>query len=66
MSDPYYQTAAWRKLRAQRLAIDGGICVVPGCNRKANTVDHIKRRRDGGADALPNLRSLCDQRAGHG
>jgi 5-methylcytosine-specific restriction endonuclease McrA len=24
-------------------------------------VDHIKRRRDGGSDALDNLRSLCDQ-----
>jgi len=61
MSDPYYQTAAWRKLRAQRLALDGHKCVVPGCGRRANTVDHIKRRRDGGADALTNLRSLCDQ-----
>jgi 5-methylcytosine-specific restriction endonuclease McrA len=49
----------WRQLRARRLAIDKGMCVVPGCGQRANTVDHIKRRRDGGADTIANTRSLC-------
>ncbi len=32
---------------------------MPGCGQKATTVDHIVARRDGGADVLSNLRSLC-------
>ena len=59
--DPYYSTPQWRQLRAARLKMDRGVCVVPGCGQKANTVDHIKRRRDGGADSIGNTRSLCDE-----
>jgi 5-methylcytosine-specific restriction endonuclease McrA len=59
MSDPYYRTREWRELRSAALARDHYTCVVPGCGASATHVDHIKRRRDGGADALPNLRSLC-------
>jgi 5-methylcytosine-specific restriction protein A len=58
-SDPYYQTPHWRRLRAAALKRDGYRCVVPGCGKAAVVVDHIKRRRDGGADVLGNLRSLC-------
>ena len=58
-SDPYYQTPHWRRLRAAALKRDGHRCVVPGCGQPAVVVDHIKRRRDGGADVLGNVRSLC-------
>jgi 5-methylcytosine-specific restriction endonuclease McrA len=56
-SNPYYRTAHWLRLRAARLRIDGHRCVI--CGQPARTVDHIVSRRDGGADALSNLRSLC-------
>ncbi len=59
-SDPYYKSKHWRRLRELRLALDGHVCVVPGCGKRANTVDHIKRRRDGGGDTIANTRSLCD------
>ncbi len=32
---------------------------MPGCVRPAARVDHIVARKDGGADSLDNLRSLC-------
>jgi 5-methylcytosine-specific restriction endonuclease McrA len=59
MTDPYYKSAHWRQLRAARLKMDRGVCVVPGCRQKANIVDHVRRRRDGGADSIANTRSLC-------
>lgn len=59
MSDPYYRTREWRELRSAALARDHYTCVVPGCGARATHVDHVKRRRNGGADALFNLRSLC-------
>lgn len=58
-SDPFYHTPQWRALRTACLKRDHYRCTVPGCTDRATTVDHIKRRRDGGADALHNLRSLC-------
>jgi hypothetical protein len=58
-SDPFYRSTAWRRLRAARLRMDGHRCVVPGCGQPAKYVDHIVPRRDGGGDALSNLRSLC-------
>jgi 5-methylcytosine-specific restriction endonuclease McrA len=60
-SDPYYRSPHWRRLRAARLKLDRNTCVVPGCGKRATTVDHIKRRRDGGADTIANTRSLCDE-----
>jgi hypothetical protein len=60
-SDPHYKSQNWKKLRARRLAMDGYRCIVPGCGQRATTVDHIKRRRDSGADTLENTRSLCDE-----
>lgn len=62
MSDPFYRSREWRELRERRLRIDGGLCVVPGCGKRATHVDHIVSRRDGGRDTIANLRSLC---AGH-
>lgn len=59
MTDPFYRSPAWRRLRAARLRLDRHTCVVPGCGQRAVVVDHVISRRAGGADALPNLRSLC-------
>lgn len=59
MSDPYYRTPAWRRLRTAALKRDGYICTVPGCRAKATHIDHIVSRRSGGPDTLANLRSLC-------
>ncbi len=59
MSDSYYKSEHWRRLRAARLKLDNGMCVVAGCGQRAVVVDHIKRRRDGGADTINNVRSLC-------
>lgn len=58
-SDPYYHTPHWKRLRAARLKLDNGVCVVPGCGQRAVVVDHVKRRRDGGPDTIANTRSLC-------
>lgn len=57
--DPYYRTKHWRDLRAAALRRDLFTCVVPGCNQPAHAVDHIKARRQGGADRLDDVRSLC-------
>jgi 5-methylcytosine-specific restriction endonuclease McrA len=61
MPDPYYQTPAWKALRSAALRRDGFQCVIEGCDARAVVVDHIKQRDAGGADALPNLRSLCQR-----
>lgn len=57
--DPYYKSEHWRRLRTAALKRDRNTCVVRGCGQRAVVVDHIKRRRDGGADVLANVRSLC-------
>lgn len=57
--DSFYSSREWRRLRSAALKRDNHRCVA--CGRPARTVDHIKRRKDGGADALHNLRSLCDR-----
>ncbi|HEY1300872.1 MAG TPA: HNH endonuclease [Stellaceae bacterium] len=59
MTDPFYRSKQWKKLREARLKLDNYACVVAGCGARAVVVDHIVRRRDGGADTLSNLRSLC-------
>ena len=61
MSDKFYRQAFWRRLRGLALARDQYVCVVPGCGRPAQYVDHIVARQDGGRDELGNLRSLCAQ-----
>jgi HNH endonuclease len=59
MTDPYYRTSHWLRLRAAALGRDGHRCTAPGCTARANVVDHIISRRNGGLDTLTNLRSLC-------
>jgi len=59
VTDPFYHSPAWRRLRAAALRRDGRRCAVPGCGARATHVDHVVSRRRGGADALHNLRSLC-------
>ncbi len=57
--DSFYSTRKWLDLREAALTRDQHTCVVGGCHHRAFIVDHIKARRNGGADALYNLRSLC-------
>jgi 5-methylcytosine-specific restriction endonuclease McrA len=57
--DPYYRSDEWRELRGERLRIDDYVCAVPGCGERAIIVDHVIARKDGGPDAIDNLRSLC-------
>lgn len=59
--DLFYQSPEWRALRAACLKRDGYRCTVEGCATPTYrlTADHIKPRREGGQDWLPNLRTLC-------
>jgi 5-methylcytosine-specific restriction protein A len=50
--------AAWRRLRAARLAIHP-FCEAPGCTSEATDVDHVTAKAKGGADDAANLMSLC-------
>lgn len=59
MTDPFYFTKTWQRLREARLQIDHHTCVVPGCGQRATVVDHVVARRAGGADTIGNTRSLC-------
>jgi 5-methylcytosine-specific restriction enzyme A len=56
---PFYRTLEWRRLREAALLRDYYRCSVPGCIKVATRVDHIVSRKNGGADRLDNLRSLC-------
>jgi 5-methylcytosine-specific restriction endonuclease McrA len=49
----------YAELRRQVLDRDGWKCRVCG-NRKELTVDHIKKRSQGGGDTLQNLWVLCN------
>ncbi|TDH56359.1 HNH endonuclease [Dankookia rubra] len=53
----HYHTKAWQQVRQAVIARDGGRCTV--CRGPGNTVDHIREVRDGGTDALSNLRLMC-------
>jgi 5-methylcytosine-specific restriction protein A len=59
--DDFYHSPAWGELRAATLERAGYLCEIglPGCYGDASTADHIKERKDGGADALFNLRATC-------
>ena len=50
-------TAEWRRLRLSALERDGFLCVL--CHRAAKVVDLVTSVRNGGTNALSNLRSLC-------
>lgn len=57
----YYHTAEWRELREQVLQRDGYRCRLRSdiCTGRATRADHIVPRKQGGADALGNLRAVC-------
>lgn len=64
--DSYYKTAHWAGpdgLRSRAMRRDKGICVRPGCGRRARTVNHrVARPRvpwPTNLDALSNLECLC-------
>ncbi len=57
--DPYYFSPQWLALRAAVRRRAHGQCEVPGCTAPMAVADHIVARKDGGADALHNLRGLC-------
>lgn len=52
-------TRKWRKIREHVLKRDHHTC--KKCGKKAHHVDHIKPRRNGGKDHLPNLRAMCQK-----
>ena len=58
MSEPFYRTAVWQKLRAQVLKRDPR-CTAPGCTARSVVADHIVQRSKGGPDAMSNLRGMC-------
>lgn len=60
MSDPFYRSPEWRRLRAAVLERQP-VCQTPGCRKPSVAVDHIVPRSRGGADTLANLRGLCIQ-----
>ena len=56
-ADRYYGTMAWRRLARECIELASGLCAI--CGRfGADTADHIRERRDGGADELSNLRAV--------
>ena len=62
MKDKRYSGSLWRRIRAEVLARDGGVCQMreTGCLIKADTVDHIVPVAQGGAFYdLGNLRAAC-------
>jgi 5-methylcytosine-specific restriction protein A len=62
VTENFYGSAEWKAARAATLKRDKYTCVVPGCGRREGRmfVDHIKERKDGGADFdLENLQTLC-------
>lgn len=58
MSDRFYRSSVWRRLRWATLQRDR-YCVVRGCGAVSTVADHIVPRARGGADTLANLRGLC-------
>jgi 5-methylcytosine-specific restriction endonuclease McrA len=61
MVDGFYKSAEWIALRKACLERDKYQCqlVLPGCMGRASIADHKVSRRNGGADNLANLRSVC-------
>src|SRR5262245_6590767 len=63
--DPYYGTQRWKRLRAQVPRLDGCRCTASDCTTPWRgfggrlVVDHLVERRNGGADHMSNLRTLC-------
>jgi len=49
IAQPFYSSAEWIALRDRVRRDAGGLCQVPGCNRRGHIVDHIVELKDGGA-----------------
>ncbi|OYY40450.1 HNH endonuclease signature motif containing protein [Reyranella sp.] len=58
MSDPFYRSREWKRLRAATLARDP-VCITRGCGQPSSHADHVVPRSKGGADSLDNLRGMC-------
>ncbi len=52
-----YNNGDYKKVRAERLVMDNGLCVV--CKAHATTVQHVDYRRAGGNEEPEDLRALC-------
>jgi 5-methylcytosine-specific restriction enzyme A len=63
--DRFYGTQAWKRIRSEVLKRDGHRCTASDCRTPSGglggrlVVDHIIERRNGGADHISNLRTLC-------
>lgn len=53
----YLKTETWMTIRAQRLAIDNGECVL--CGEKAENVHHRRYPKKLGTETVKDLVSLC-------
>lgn len=58
MTDPFYRTSFWRRLREAALQAHP-LCCTAGCRAPSVVADHILPRSQGGADNLDNLRGRC-------
>jgi hypothetical protein len=58
MSDPFYRTAEWRRLRVECIRRHP-VCATSGCNGRSVVADHIIPRSQGGGDEQDNLVGRC-------
>ena len=61
-SQAFYNSGFWRRLRNRKLRMNP-LCEHCQANNDvvlAQMVDHIVERKDGGADSIENLQSLCN------
>lgn len=59
VTDPFYQSRAWRRLAGLAKKLAGGRCCRCGSNERV-IADHVIERRDGGAELeLSNIQILC-------
>ena len=56
--DEYLQSETWRTIRAQRLAVDDGECVL--CGEEAKHVHHRRYPKELGTETVKDLVCLCD------
>lgn len=57
--DTYLRSKRWKEKRAQRIALDGGLCVL--CASKATQVHHRKYPERWGMETIMDLVSLCSR-----
>jgi hypothetical protein len=58
MTEAFYRTQAWRRLRAECLARHP-TCATAGCGKPSRVADHVTPRSQGGSDSLMNLVGRC-------